>query len=180
MNVRLVALTLTVLALGGCQPVIDPTPSQPDYSAPASDSVVPGDVAADLAEAAVREYFAVSAAIAAAGGENTSAIDNVVSAAWRNEELAGFEAIRAMGVTPEGAPTLVRLEVAAMAGVTAVGEAIVHVCTSTDGVAVIDIDGMALPVEPEVHHLTVFVVAHDERFVVDGVEVVEDTSWCVE
>jgi hypothetical protein len=180
MNVRLIALALTVLALGGCQPVGEPSPPQPDYSAPASDSVVPSDVAADLAEAAVREYFAVSAAIAAAGGEDTSAMDGVVSAAWRNEELAGFAAIREMGVTPEGAPSLFKLEVAAMAGVAAVGEAIVHVCTSTDGFAVIDNDGIALPVEPEVHHLTVFVVAQSERFVVDGVDVIEDTSWCAE
>jgi hypothetical protein len=180
MNVRLIALALTVLALGGCQPVGEPSPPQPDYSAPASDSVVPSDVAADLAEAAVREYFAVSAAIAAAGGEDTSAIDGVVSAAWRNEELAGFAAIREVGVTPEGAPSLFKLEVAAMAGVAAVGEAIVHVCTSTDGFAVIDNDGIALPVEPEVHHLTVFVVAQSERFVVDGVDVIEDTSWCAE
>jgi hypothetical protein len=180
MNVRHIAFLIAALSLGGCQSVGDTPPSAPTSSNPTRGSEIPGDAAAELAEAAVREYLEVSSAIAAAGGENTDSIDDVVSAAWRDEELAGFRAISELGVIPQGTPALVKLEVAALAGVSSVSEAIVHVCTSTDGVAVIDNDGVALPVEPEVHRLTVFVVAHNERFVVDGVELEEDTSWCAE
>ncbi len=180
MIVRRVVLASVVLMLTGCLPVGGATPIPGDAPAPRAVETVPHDGAVELAVVAVREYLDVSAAISATGGIDTSAIDDVVSEEWRVEELAGFEAVRELGVAPVGAPTVTKLEVTALSGVSRVSEAVVEVCTSTTGVTVVDEDGTALPVEPEIHRLTIFVVARGDRFVVDGVEMMEDTTWCAE
>jgi hypothetical protein len=180
MIVRRVVLASVVLTLTGCLPVGGSPPIPSDAPALRTVDTVPQDGAVELAVAAVREYLDVSAAISATGGVDTSAIDDVVSEEWRVEELAGFEAVRELGVAPVGAPTVTKLEVTALSGVSRVSEAVVAVCTSTTGVTVVDEDGTALPVEPEIHRLTIFVVARGDRFVVDGVEMMEDTTWCAE
>ncbi|MFZ4505797.1 MAG: hypothetical protein ACOYNK_05545, partial [Microbacteriaceae bacterium] len=131
-------------------------------------------------ENAVRDYLEVSAAIAAAGGTDTRPLDGVVSETWLAEELAGFAAIREMGVAFRGAPTIVKIEVTALAGIAAVSEGTVHVCTALEGKAVVDDDGVALPVEPEFQRLSVSVVPRAGTFVVDAVEMWEDTSWCAQ
>ena len=180
MIVRRAVLASVVLTLTGCLPVGGSPPIPSDAPAPRPVETVPQDGAVELAVVAVREYLDVSAAISATGGVDTSAIDDVVSEEWRVEELAGFEAVRELGVAPVGAPTVTKLEVTALSGVSSVSEAVVEVCTSTTGVTVVDEDGTALPVEPEIHRLTIFVVARGDRFVVDGVEMMEDTTWCAE
>lgn len=180
MIVRRVVLASVVLMLTGCLPVGGSPPIPSDAPALRTVETVPQDGAVELAVVAVREYLDVSAAISATGGIDTSAIDDVVSEEWRVEELAGFEAVRELGVAPVGAPTVTKLEVTALSGVSRVSEAVVEVCTSTTGVTVVDEDGTALPVEPEIHRLTIFVVARGDRFVVDGVEMMEDTTWCAE
>jgi hypothetical protein len=177
---RSVALAVAVLILGGCQSVVESRPNTSGTPAPPVVDTVPFDEAAELAEDAVREYLDVSASISAGGGVDTRAIDDVVSEDWRVEELVGFEAVRELGVLPFGAPTVTRLEVTALSGVSRVSEAVVELCTSATGVTVVDEDGNALPVEPDVHRLTIFVVARGDRFVVDGVEMTEDTTWCAE
>lgn len=177
---RSVALAVATVILGGCQSVVESSPNTIGTPAPPLVDAVHFDAAAELAEDAVREYLDVSAAISAGGGVDTSAIDDVVTVEWRVEELAGFESVRELGVLPFGAPTLTRLDVTALSGVSRVSEAVVELCTSTTGVTVVDDDGNALDVEPEVHRLTIFVVARGDRFVVDGVEMKEDTTWCEE
>lgn len=177
---RSIALAVATVILGGCQSVVESSPNTTGTPAPLVGETVPFDAAAELAEDAVREYLDVSAAISAGGGVDTHAIDDVVSAEWRVEELVGFEAVRELGVLPFGAPTVNRLDVTALSGVSRVSEAVVELCTSTTGVTVVDEDGNALPVEPDIHRLTIFVVARGNRFVVDGVEMVEDTTWCAE
>jgi len=180
MIVRVAFVSLVLLLVGGCQTMGDASPNPTVAPSTPAGQTIPGVDAVELAEVAVREYLAVSAAISAGGGIDTSAIDDVVSEAWRIEELAGFKAIRELGVVPLGAPIVTKLEVTALAGITVVSEAVVAVCTSTSGVSVVDDDGDELPVDPEVHFLTVFVIPRGDRFVVDGVDMVEDTSWCVE
>jgi hypothetical protein len=180
MIVRCVVLASVVLTLTGCLPVGGSPPVSSGAPAPRAIETVPHDGAVELAVVAVREYLDVSAAISATGGVDTSAIDDVVSVEWRVEELAGFEAVRELGVAPVGVPTVTKLEVTALSGVSRVSEAVVAVCTSTTGLTVVDEDGTALPVEPEIHRLTIFVVARGDRFVVDGVEMMEDTTWCAE
>jgi hypothetical protein len=180
MIVRCVVLASVVLTLTGCLPVGGSPPVSSGAPAPRAIETVPHDGAVELAVVAVREYLDVSAAISATGGVDTSAIDDVVSEEWRVEELAGFEAVRELGVAPIGGPTVTKLEVTALSGVSRVSEAVVAVCTSTTGLTVVDEDGTALPVEPEIHRLTIFVVARGDRFVVDGVEMMEDTAWCAE
>lgn len=175
---RSVALAVVVVILGGCQSVVESSPKASGTPTPPVVDTVPFDAAAELAEDAVREYLDVSAAISAGGGVDTRAIDDVVSEEWRVEELVGFEAVRELGVLPFGVPTVTRLDVTALSGVSRVSEAVVELCTSTTGVTVMDEDGNALLVEPDVHRLTIFVVARGDRFVVDGVEMMEDTTWC--
>lgn len=169
---------LSVVALSGCATITPIVTAPPFVAQERQQETLSSDGAEALAEEAVRDYLAVSAAIAAAGGADYSAIDTVVSAAWRAEEVAGFEAISALGVEHRGAPAVTKIEVTAVAGIHRVTEATVHVCTSTYDVEVLDGDGEVLPVEPTVQLLTVYVVPLKGRFVVDGVEPWEDTTWC--
>ena len=177
---RLVVLSVAVLAVSGCQTSNPETRAPSSPSAPSLGETLPRESADELAENAVRDYLEVSAAIAATGGTDTRPLESLVSESWLPEELAGFAAIREMGVVFRGAPTIVKIEVTALAGITAVSEGTVHVCTALEGAAVVDDEGVALPVEPEFQRLSVSVVPRAGAFVVDAVEMWEDTSWCAQ
>lgn len=166
----------TVLVLAGCV-----TPSIPTtaVSTPPTETIS-ADGVDELALGAVRDYLDASAVIAADGGVNAERIGAVVTESWLPHELAGFEALRAMGSEQVGAPIVTKMEVAAVRGIAAVSEVVVHACTALDGVAIRTDDGTDVPVTAGTTLVTVYVVPVDGVLKVDGVEPWADATWCDE
>lgn len=173
---RFSLLVASALVLSGCSAeqateVIVPAPVVDTMSVDGID---------ELAFDAFRRYLAVSAAIAADGGTHPERIADVVTAAWLPEELSGFQTLTAMGAAQVGSPVVTKIEVAAVRGIAAVSEVIVHACTAFDGVAIRSGDGTDVPVTAGTTLVTVYVVPVDGVLRVDGVEPWADASWCDE
>ncbi len=174
---RIVLAGLLVVTLVGCTPS-EPIPIQTVVAV--SREAIPRDGVEELAIGAVRDYFDTSAIIAADGGTEPERIAAVVTANWLPEEVAGFEALRALGASQLGTPLVTKIEVAAIRGIAAVTEVVLHVCTSMDGVAILTSDDVESDVPLGVSLVTVYVVPESGVLKVDAVEPWTEVSWCGE
>ena len=170
-----IGILCVALVLGGCAPVAGPTPVV--TTTPAES--LPADGIEELALAAVNRYFAVSTEVAADGGANPDRIAEAVTDSWLPEELSGFDALRALGASQVGSPTVTKMEVAAVRGIAAVTEVVVYACTTTDGVT-IRTDDTETDAPAGLSLVTVYVVPENGELQVDGVEPWTDVSWCAE
>ena len=174
---RLVVLFLSLFVLGGCS-----TATVAVVPAPISSPVetIARDGVEEAAVSAVTDYFDVSTRIAGDGGVNPERIADVVTSDWLPNEIAGFDALHAMGTVQVGAPIITRIEATAVRGIAAVSEVVVHACTVLDGVSIVSDDITDDVVPNGVALVTVYVVPENGVLKVDGVEPWEDTSWCAE
>ncbi|MFM2412391.1 MAG: hypothetical protein RLZZ587_724 [Actinomycetota bacterium] len=174
---RIVTGCLLLLTLAGCTSS-EPVPVKTFVAT--SHEAIPRDGVEELAIDAVREYFDTSANIAADGGAGPERIAAVVTANWLPEEVAGFEALRALGASQLGTPLVTKIQVAAVRGIAAVTEVVLHVCTSMEGVAILTRDGDESDVPLGVSLLTVYVIPESGVFKVDAVEPWTEVTWCGE
>ena len=168
-------VSVLVLALSGCSVTPHAIPAATIEVA----ETVPPEGVEGLAMTAVRHYFDVSARVAADGGREPERIAEAVTAQWLPQEMVGFEALRALGSTQVGAPTVTKMEVAAVRGIAAVAEVVVYACTSLDGVSIATDDG-EFDSPTGLSLVTVYVVPENGVLKVDGVEPWADVSWCAE
>ena len=174
---RIVPACLLIVMLVGCTPS-EPVPIQTVKAV--SREAIPREGVEELAIEAVRDYFDTSAIIAADGGTEPERIATVVTANWLPEEVAGFEALRALGASQLGTPTVTKVEVTAIRGIAAVTEVVLHVCTSMDGVAIVTSDDVERGVPLGVSLVTVYVVPELGVLKVDAVEPWTEVTWCGE
>ena len=166
-----------VLVLAGC---VAATPVPADTTTPIETEAIPRDGIEDLAVSATEDYFAVSAAIAADGGEQPERIATVVTPNWLPEELTGFETLRALGSHQVGTPEVTRIEVSAIRGIAAVTEVVVHACTALGEVTIVNDDGDESAAPPGISLVTVYLMPDGGVLKVDAVEPKADVSWCAE
>lgn len=176
---RIVSMVLSVSLLAGCG-----APGPIDAVEPAAGVVAVETVSRDGVEQraidAVTAYFDTSAKVAADGGGEPDRIATVVTANWLPEELAGFDTLRALGVSQVGAPVVTRIEVSAIRGIATVSEVVIHACTSLDDVTIRSADGAMTPAPTNFSLVTVYVVPEGGVLKIDGIEPWTDASWCVE
>ena len=165
-----------LLFLAGCSSA---NPVSVNSATPVASEAIPRDGVEELAIAAVHDYFAVSSQIASDGGAHPERIAAVVTPDWLPEELTGFHTLRALGSRQVGSPEVTRIEVAALRGIAAVSEVVVHACTALDGVTMTNVDGDESELPTGVSLVTVYLTPDDGVLKVDAVEPQMDVSWCV-